>query len=134
MEVMFPAGIVVRSFPAGHDEPECHLVGILSEESSYLSTERNALFSRFGYDTQEWTLVAQVARIPDDSPPAVLALGEMKDVVSGRVIDRMKLEEHMAKLATFLEQQGIAEAPKFPAIAVTPLALYRHILTQSSNV
>lgn len=131
MDVMWPSGVVVRSFPAGVDEPECNLVGILPESSAYISGERNALFSRFGYEAQEWTLLGLVARVPDEPQPVLRPPASISELLTGESIDRLELEMIAASLAGYLETYGIAEAPKFPAIAVTPLALYRMIQAYS---
>lgn len=45
---------------------------------------------------------------------------------------RLSVEELVVLLLAFLEQLGAADAPSWPAIAVTPLALYRVLVPNGS--
>jgi hypothetical protein len=92
--------------------------------AGYLQEEREALFAKYGASVTEWTVVSQIAAVPDDSQRrSDLELGEL---VSGSdEIDRSTVEDAATQLMEVLETLGVAEGPAYPAVAVTPLAVYR---------
>lgn len=65
MGLLYGDAVLLRSFPAGLDEEQCHFSGALDDVSS--NFDRTTLFGRYGLAPQEWTLVAQVAAIPENS-------------------------------------------------------------------
>src|SRR4051794_25934016 len=83
--------------PASLDEPECHFVGTLVNDTRYIESERSTLFARHGFAAQEWTLVAQVARLPNVNTEPVRQLSPT-ELTSGGTLDRMKLEDFMARM------------------------------------
>jgi hypothetical protein len=79
-------------------------------------------------EPSEWTLVAVVSRFASTSTgrgpttPTIRPVGDVAEM------DRIRLEELAAELLNMLETVGVAEAPRAPSIAVTPLALYRPLV------
>lgn len=80
------------------------------------------------------TAIVQIARIPtqhDTRPKPEQQLLRMFDRIertSADVLDRELLDSVVAQLGGLLEQYGFAAAPKWPAISVVPLALYRNVV------
>lgn len=138
LEALYGPGVVVRAFPAGVDEPQCHLAGTLLEAPGYLETERATLFSRHGVALQQWTIVGQVARLPSDQSgqPDTSAFESLGDEMmnSSGSLNRSKLEEMLVKMTEFLEAFGMAEAPQHPAISITPLAVYRTVVPSNDEL
>jgi hypothetical protein len=122
---LFLAGqISLRQFPCGLDHPELGLTGSLLGRPGYLQEEREALFAKYGSIPTDWTVVSQVATVPTDSAPrGDLALGEL--MRGGEQVDRSQVEDAAMQLMEMLEGLGVAEGPAYPAITVTPLAVYR---------
>lgn len=113
--------IMVRAQPCGPSRPELHFGGVLLSRSDYLQEDREALFSRYGSQLSDWTVVMQVARIPTATPLDAPALHPF----AGGQIDRVAVERMVSGLVTQVEQIGLAEGSVFPAVPVTVLAIYR---------
>jgi hypothetical protein len=114
--------IMVRAQPCGPARPELHFGGVLLSRSDYLQDDREALFSRYGSQLSDWTVVMQVARLPAaTSPPAA----ELQPPLSNGQIDRVAVERMVSSLVTQVESTGLAEGSVFPAVPVTVLAIYR---------
>lgn len=115
--------ISVRVLPFGSEQPDYHFAGTLLSRSEYIQEEREALFARYGYLLQDWTVVMQVARIPDSNEVAS-EVGDVEIFKDGSV-DRPTFENQVLNLVRLFERQGFAEGPRFPSISVTILAIYR---------
>jgi hypothetical protein len=103
--------------PCGVDSPDCAFTGVLLDRSDYIEPERSVIFSRYGSDAGEWTLVGLVARHGRE-------LAET-DVMTGVSLDQLGIENLAVGLLGVLSQIGATGAPAFPTISVVPLALYR---------
>ena len=114
--------IMVRAQPCGPSRPELHFGGVLLSRSDYLQDEREALFSRYGSQLADWTVVMQVARIPTATAPDI---PELQPLTPGGQIDRVAVERMVSNLVTQVERTGLAEGSAFPAVPVTVLAIYR---------
>lgn len=119
--------IAVRVLSCGFDHPEMGFAGSLLGRDDYLQRERDELFSRYGSVLTRWTVVMQIARLPDeadsegdfDIDPEVLS--------SGGGINRAAFERAAAQLLRMMESVGISEGPRWPTISVVPLAIYRAV-------
>lgn len=117
--------IVVRAQPCGPGRPELHFGGMLLSRSDYVQEDREALFSRYGTQLRDWTVVMQVARLPASGPSAEVDLDEIDIVDATGKIDRAGVERMVSSFLTVVEGTGLAEGSVFPAIPVTVLAIYR---------
>ena len=126
---LLAGGISMRCMPCGDDAPDCAFSGLLLDRSTYIEPERAAIFGRFGPTPAAWTLVALITRFADEEAPADLSLPS--DIGGGA--SRLSVEELVVRLLAFLEQLGVADAPTWPTIAVTPLALYRLLAPSPSG-
>ncbi|WP_139182874.1 DUF6414 family protein [Actinopolyspora xinjiangensis] len=98
----------------------------LQQGRRYLDAEPEVLFSRYGRQEQEWTVVGTIgffSKKPD--------LGKMKNMdfmaASGDVIDRNKFVSGLNSVMEDIAGQGIADAPPFPGFSIIPMAVYRTI-------
>jgi hypothetical protein len=115
--------ISVRVLPFGAEHLDYHFAGTLLSRSEYIQDEREALFARYGYLLQDWTVVMQIARIPgqDEVTPEIGGTEMVRD----GVVDRPAFENQVLNLVRLFESLGFAEGSSFPAISVTILAIYR---------
>jgi hypothetical protein len=118
IDVFLGGQISLRQFPCGVGFPKFSVSGMLLGRAGYLQEEREALFAKYGASVTEWTVVSQIAAVPDDSQRrSDLELGEL---VSGSdEIDRSTVEDAATQLMEVLETLGVAEGPAYPAVAVT---------------
>jgi hypothetical protein len=121
--------IMVRVLPCGKENLDCHFAGVLLGRSEYIQEEREALFSRHGTMLNDWTILMQIARIPEENPPGepsdTTADKASSDVFATPSLDRANIEQMAISMVDLLEQEGLAEGLKWPAVSVTPLAIYR---------
>lgn len=126
---LLAGGISMRAMPCGENAPDCAFSGVLLDRSTYIEPERAAIFGRFGPTPAVWTLVALVSRFGSkDAPAAFVAPPDL-----GEGASRLSVEELVVRLLAFLEKLGVADAPSWPTIAVTPLALYRVLVPGASR-
>lgn len=118
---MLSGGIAMRSMPCGERHPECAFSGVLLDRSNYIEPERSAVFSRFGARASTWTLVGLITRFGT----TVGEEGGNQIAASPAQMSRIGLEEMVVNLLEMLERSGVADAPTWPGVALTPLALYR---------
>lgn len=118
--------IALRCYPCGPEYSQFTFSGSLLNRREYIQEEREQLFSRFGLNLKDWTVVFQVASIPD--PTATRAdLPEMTPPADSNGLNRAVLEAAAAELMSFMDGLGIAEGPRWPMVSVTPLAIYRTV-------
>jgi hypothetical protein len=119
--------IAVRLLPCGFDQPELGFAGSLLARDDYLQRERDALFSRYGSVLREWTVVMQIAHLPDRTATASALKFDPSalPLVQGEQINRAQFERAAAELLRMMEATGLAEGPRWPTISIVPLAIYR---------
>lgn len=128
LQNLLSGGIGLRMLACGTASPECGFGGTLLDRSDYIEPERAAVFSRYGFEPAEWTVIASVARIPRRSTGEVASTFDAAGLVRTQgSIDRGRLEEMALTMLSMFEGIGLTEAPVWPSIAVTPLAVYRTI-------
>jgi hypothetical protein len=128
VRLMFDTGIWVRCLPCGAEHPEACFTGVLLDRSDYIDPERFAIFSRYGFQLREWTVVGSVTRISTPTG-AQLDLNELTSefLTPEGLLDRNQFEDLLNRLLEYCESQGITEGPRWPSIVITPLAVYRQI-------
>ena len=125
---LLAGGVGLRMLACGPARPECGFGGILLDRSEYIESERAALFSRFGFEPTHWTVIASVSRIPAPrSGPTATTFDPSAVIRDEGSIDRGRLEEMALQMLSLFEGIGLTEAPVWPSIAVTPLAVYRTV-------
>jgi hypothetical protein len=127
--------IALRVLPCGREYPEYSFGGVLLNRSDYLQKEREALFSRFGSFLSGWTFVMQVETVPyqvlidteTDSPDteADSTASEANLLRPDEQVSRAGTEQMALDLMRQVEHIGFSEGPRWPAITVTPLGIYR---------
>lgn len=91
---------------------------------------------RAGPQPLQLTSLVQVARVPTEREDQSVSLDQRLHAVAqqfaqpgeAEAIDREALDETLSAIGGFLESVGAAAAPKWPAVSVVPLAIYRHVL------
>lgn len=119
--------------PTDPPDPGCAFLGLISHAQAFLGLQRDLLFSRLGPEAPLLTSIVQIARVPterDTEPPAMQRLEELGRQISNTGvdnIDRKLLDDMMVQMMRIVEDTGLRSAPKWPSIAVVPLAIYRNI-------
>jgi hypothetical protein len=129
VRLLFDTGVWIRSMPCGATHPEACFSGVLLDRSDYIDPERFAIFSRYGAQLREWTLVGSVTRIssPAETPGVDLDSLTSEFMTPKGLLDRNRLEDTLSRLLEFCEENGITEGPRWPSIVITPLAVYRQV-------
>jgi hypothetical protein len=130
VDKIFAGQVVVRQFPC-EDDSNCNLFGLLSRQPGLLQDASEAIFAKYGAGLSEWTMVAQIANVPDESEERDVS--DMPDFMDGTRLDRNKFEEFTDRFLGFIQRTGFASAPRFPEISVTPLAVFHEIEYQGAT-
>jgi hypothetical protein len=130
VRLLFGPGVWVRCMPCGAGHPEACFSGVLLDRSDYIDPERFAIFSRYGSQLREWTVVGSVTRISTPTRTPEVDFGSLaSEILTPQgLLDRNRLEDTLSRLLEFCEAQGITEGPRWPSIVITPLAVYRQVV------
>lgn len=134
VRALYGSAIALSIRPTDDTSSRSAFVGNIPLDHGFDPLFRDLLLSRFGPDPTPMTAIIQVARIPTErdtrlSPKQQLeTLFARLETTSSEVLDRDLLDTIVAQLGGLLEQYGFAAAPKWPAISVIPLALYRNVM------
>jgi hypothetical protein len=98
----------------------------LQETRRFLDTEPEILFSRYGVQEQDWTVVGTIGAY---SPHPDFAF-EPADIErsDGNGVSRGKIVQIFNDLLALLGTLGLADQPQHPGFSVVPFAVYRLIL------
>lgn len=119
--------VLVRLFPCGTDYPEFAFTGSLLGRSEYIQAERENLFSRYGQIPTRWTTVFQVAAVPQRIESVAEDVSKLPTTGADGQVIRSNMEKIAANLLSTMEQIGIVEGARWPAVSITPLGLYRPV-------
>ncbi len=131
---LYGSGIALSIRPTDDESARAAFVGVIPRDNDFGPFDPSLLLSRVGPETQLMTSVLQVARIPSESPAQVQTMGKSMEALMerfagmGEQLDREFLDTFLLKMASMMEHAGLAAAPKWPAISVIPLAIYRNVL------
>ena len=119
--------LVARALPCGLDDPEYHFSGVLGALDSSLLEERSVLFGRYGSQLGRWTIVMQLESVTAPAPVSRPAPGQMRIARRGEAPERSEFESLMLKFSALMDGIGLTEGPAWPAVTMTPLAIYRAV-------
>lgn len=131
---LYGSGIAVSIRPTSDDSARAAFVGAIPKDHGFTPLARELLLSRVGPEPQIMTSLVQVARVPAENQsqqPLEASLDSLMarfEAMSSEALDRELLDGLLMKMASMMEQAGLAAAPRWPAISVQPLAIYRNVL------
>ncbi|MFG2105817.1 DUF6414 family protein [Micromonospora chersina] len=98
----------------------------LQEGRSFLESEADVLFARYGVNEQEWTVVGTIGShsAPEDAEDES---NNPFDVRSDG-IDRAALTGMINRLVGGVARHGFADLPQYPGFSIVPFAVYRPII------
>lgn len=134
VEALYGSALALSIRPTEPASGRAAFVGNIPLDHGFEPLFRDLLLSRIGPDPAPMTAIIQIARVPtqhDTGMSAEQQLGMLfkrLEATSSEVLDRDLLDTLIAQLGGLLEQYGFAAAPKWPAISVVPLALYRNVI------
>lgn len=132
VEALYGENLAVTVMPCGPSEPSSAFLGVIGHENDYVALDRASLLSRIGPETPDLTTIMQLARVPTEReniprPTHALVADIMRRLQAGRdSIDRSAFDEFLFEMMRMTEDHGLQSAPRWPAVAMTPLAIYRH--------
>ncbi len=132
VEALYGENLAVTVMPCGPSEPSGAFLGVIGHGTDYVALDRASLLSRIGPDTPDLTTIMQLARVPTEredtrAAPAIVADIMRRLQAGGDLIDRSAIDEFLLEMMRMTEDHGLQSAPKWPAIAMTPLAIYRQM-------
>jgi hypothetical protein len=93
----------------------------LEEGRSFLDSEVDVLFARYGVGLQEWTLVGIIGHHGTSEDVDFDDAGFMDD---DHVV-RSRFSEYVSRFTKLLGQFGLIDLVQAPAFSVVPIAVYR---------
>lgn len=137
-ETILGSGVSVRIFPCGAENPELALAGRLTSADRFLRDEPETLFAKYGWDATDWTVIGQLATVPLRPEGAVEAAQTEgsehhpasepaceADEADG--LNREQFEGLGIEMMNTLSEAGVVDAPRFPGLTITPIAIYRDV-------
>jgi len=117
--------IILKVYPVSGDDVYC-FIGAL--DKSYLQDERAQMLLKFGTSPSvDWTVLAQVALVPQETQQAQgLQLSDLPQLSPDQFTDFSEMIMAMLEIVgAAFTQTGFTMSVKYPAISITPLAIYR---------
>lgn len=134
VEALYGSALALSVRPTENASSRGAFVGNIPLEHGFDPLFRDLLLSRIGPDPTPMTAIIQIARVPTQQDTELSAeqqlglLFKRLETTSSEVLDRDLLDTLVAQLGGLLEQYGFAASPKWPAVSVIPLALYRNVM------
>lgn len=132
VEALYGENLAVTVMPCGPREPSSAFLGVIGHGTDYVALDRPSLLSRIGPDTPHLTTIMQLARVPTERESTRPAQALVADIMrrlqaGGDSVDRSAIDEFLFEMMRMTEDHGLQSAPKWPAVAMTPLAVYRQM-------
>lgn len=133
VEALYGQNLSLSVFPCGEDEPDCVFLGVISHGVESAALDRSSLLSRLGPEAPILTTIMQISRVPterDQAPPADTLVAQVMQRLHSApegTVDRNAIDQLLFGMMRMTEDRGFQSAPKWPAVAVTPLAIYRQV-------
>lgn len=134
IQALYGDSITVSIRTGEIDDFQIGFVGEIPHQHNFGPMRRELLLSQIGPEATELTTLMQIAAVPTDkdsgrSPEQLLAdlSPQFNELMSGGVLDRRILDQFLAALGGILANSGFIAAPRWPAISIIPLAIYRSI-------
>jgi hypothetical protein len=105
---IFPPGLNLYLQPTA--DQNCVVQMRLEEGRSFLDSEPDVLFARYGVGDQEWTVVGTVGHHGAPRIDEIVADGNFVDAESGDV-KRSQFSRYVNRFMQFLSQGGFADSP-----------------------
>lgn len=134
LDAMHEDALSVSVRPVNDDRTNCAFVGMIPKNHGFAALHNDLTASLLDPDGSELTCLLQISRVPTEHDKNMSMIrSEMDDVMrhvdrDAEHIDREVIQKLLSKVSAYFQEAGFAEAPKWPAISVVPLAIYRHIL------
>lgn len=133
VEALYGENLALTVMPCGPDEPSNAFLGAMSHDTHYVALDRASLLSRIGPETPTLTSILQVSRVPterDNATSSEALVAQMMQRLQQGGDDRLNrsaIDDFLMEMMRMTEDYGLQSAPRWPAVAVTPLALYRQV-------
>lgn len=134
IHALYADSITISIRTGESDDFQIGFVGEIPHKHNFGPMRRELLLSQIGPNATELTTLMQIAAVPTEndqgqSPENLLAeiSSKFSNSVNNRVLDRGVLDQFLTALGGILANSGFVAAPRWPAISVIPLAIYRNI-------
>lgn len=133
VEALYGENLAVSVMPCGADEPSSAFLGVIGDDTDHVALDRASLLSRIGPETPTLTSIMQVSRVPTQRENAISSEALVAQITQrlqrgGKDrLDRNAIDDLLMEMMRMTEDYGLQSAPRWPAVAVTPLAIYRQV-------
>lgn len=138
---LYGKSIIVSIRACGDDDFDTAFIGELPYDFEFGPMKRELLLSQVGVESVELTTLMQVSAVPTEREDLneYRRLVDEADRMSQRLkeselLNRRILDRFLSGMGAILGEVGFISAPKWPAISVIPLAIYRNVLPLPSLV
>ena len=101
----------------------------LQEGRSYLDSDPEILFARYGLAAQDWTIVGSVGHYSPEQA-GLPDYGTMADAAGN--ISRAGLTQVMNSFIQYFGRLGFVDLPQYPGFSLVPFAVYRTVGTSET--
>lgn len=133
VEALYGDNLALTIMPCGADEPSSAFLGVIGHDTDYVALDRASLLSRIGPETPILTSILQVSRVPtvrDNATSSEVLIAQIMQRLQQGGDDRLHrtaIDDFLVEMMRMTEDYGLQSAPRWPAVAVTPLAIYRQV-------
>lgn len=117
---LFSPGLYLHLRP--NDNETCVVSIRLEEGRSYMDSEADVLFARYGTGDQDWTVLGTIGHHASAEAPDLETADFM---TTDSDISRSKFSAYVNRFLQLLGSSGFADLPQAPGFSVVPIAVYR---------
>lgn len=135
LELLYGDDLAVSIRPAEQGEDaRAAFVGTIPADHDFAPLKNELILQRYGVQPSQMTTLLQVARVSTERDRSTARLDDIggrlrraADSGGGAAIDREAIDSFIAQIGEQFERNGLSPVPRWPAIAVIPLAIYRSV-------
>jgi hypothetical protein len=120
---VYQPGIHLTLTPSADQQFTVH--ARLQEGRRYMESDSEILFSRYGFDSQEWTVVGTIGCHAPTGQAA--PAGDISGAIQDDTISRKGFADFINKFVEYFARVGFADLPQWPGFSLVPLAVYRAV-------
>lgn len=133
VEALYGENLALTVMPCGPGEPANAFLGVIGHGAEFVALDRGSLLSRIGPETPKLTTILQVSRVPSERDNATSSEALISQIAlqlredGEQRLNRSLIDDFLMEMMRMTEDSGLQSAPRWPAVAVTPLAIYRQV-------
>lgn len=131
---LYGESITVSIYTTDPEDFDVGFIGEVPADFDFGPMRKQLLLSQVGPSPVELTTLMQISAVPTERDTRDSSRGWQStfeklsgELVDGEQLDRRRLDQMISAMGGLLAHHGFVAAPRWPAISIIPLAIYRNV-------